>query len=355
MDGVTWREHADEQGLPPADTALFAAVEANDVATVKARLDAGVDPNQPRGNEDGRTPLILAIEQGYYDCMRLLLDGGANAHFYEEGYRSPLRVALHKQDAAAVKILLEYGADPFYDAATKRADGTEYNVCMTDLQVAAEGDPAIAQMVKDASHKFEICHLLKKTKAAEPNDIPAITALLDKGCPVDAQNYDGRTALMYACGDKDGALIQLLLDRGANPNITMNDGMTTALYFACVGSHPPPDAGIVKMLLDRGADPYKLGKNGRTLMHSVAHGKNEEVLKLLVEKGVSPLVRDDRGYTPAEAVIADQMGTAEEIAPLMDRVNAWHENVIDTIAQDAVKLGAPIQSMKKLRFAPRTA
>ncbi len=356
MDGVEYSVFCDEQGLPPADVALFDAVRNNDLAALKSRIDAGIDLNQPRGDGRGegigRSPLTLAIELNHYDCMRMLLDAGANVHFSTEDYLSPLRVALHQQDAASVQILLDHGADPFYFAGTKRADGTEYGKAVTDLEVAAEGDQALAQMVEDAAPKFELCHLLETTKPTEPNDIAAITALLDRGCPVNIKDNEGRNALIYACVDADAPLIRLLLDRGADPNLTMNDGETTAFHYA-VACHNS-NAGIVRMLLDAGADLHNMSKSGRTMMHSAARSGNQEILQLLAERGLSPEARDAKGHTPASAFVADQMGTDDDIHPVMDRVVAWRENLIETISRDATQLAAPVQPMKKLRFAPKT-
>jgi ankyrin repeat protein len=341
-----------DEFTPPFDQALFDAVIANDPAAVKARLDAGVDPDQIRGDAEQKTPLVRAVKGGCHECMRLLLAAGADVHLVDPHYRSPLRIALHRHDAEAARILLEHGADPLFAAASTRANGTDYNSVVTDIDVAEEGDPALAQTVIEASHKFQLCRLLRETPASKPNDIAAITALLDKGCPIDIKDENDRTALMYACIDKDFPLVKLLLDRGANPNVTMHDGDCTALHFAC-GDFREPNLDVIRILLEHGADPHKVSKQGRTLIHCAARSRNEGVMKLLVEKGVSPLMRDKRGMTPAEAYVRDQMGKGDDVSGVMTRVEEWHHNVIDMIAHDATQLKAPVQPLKKLHFAPK--
>ena len=55
--------------------------------------------------------------------------------------------------------------------------------------------------------------------AAGKGDIPAVTALLDKGANVNAENGHGITALYYAADQANVDLAKLLLARGANPNV----------------------------------------------------------------------------------------------------------------------------------------
>jgi uncharacterized protein len=55
---------------------LFEAVQAGDLARVQALLDAGEDPNP--FDDEGRTPLMLAAENGREDLVLALLDGGSD-------------------------------------------------------------------------------------------------------------------------------------------------------------------------------------------------------------------------------------------------------------------------------------
>lgn len=342
------RERFADENTPPRDPALFAAVIANNPDVVAARLDAGASPDQPLGDDQGKTPLIHAMEGGHVNCARLLLEAGADVHLIDSEYRSPLRVALHRQDAGCVRLLLEHGADPYFHAIGKRPDGARYEGAVTDLFIASEGDPAIAAMVLEASHKFELCHLLRETKASEPNDIPAITALLDRGCPVDIKDNHDRNALMYACIDKDPALVKLLLDRGADPEITMNDGGTTALLFACHGSDSSVD--VVKMLLEHGANPRRVGPRGYTMMHAAATSGNEEIMKLIAMHGASTRATMSNGQSPAAYAIEYGLPAA---APVAEGVARWHEGYIAELAEDAIKLKQATKPLPRLRLAPK--
>ena len=105
----------------------------------------------------------------------------------------------------------------------------------------------------------------------------AVTArrLLDMHVDVNARNDAGASALLWAVDDL--AMTRLLLDRGANPNVTSVDGRTPlAVAAARYGASP-----IVKLLLDRGA---KLDR--QPLLVPAADAGDAATLRLLLARGV---------------------------------------------------------------------
>ena len=60
--------------------------------------------------------------------------------------------------------------------------------------------------------------------------------LLDKGARVDAQDKDGKTALILAATKGYRDMVELLLKRGANPTLS-DTGGRTALYWALANGH----------------------------------------------------------------------------------------------------------------------
>jgi len=70
-------------------------------------IDKGADVNKP-----GWTPLHYAATNGYLETMTLLLDNYAYIDAASPNGTTPLMMAAHYGTPAAVKLLLEAGADP---------------------------------------------------------------------------------------------------------------------------------------------------------------------------------------------------------------------------------------------------
>jgi hypothetical protein len=90
---------------------LEKAISDVDFGAIKTLVREGADPDT---EDDGLTALIWASHRGNLDCMRVLLQHGANVNFCT--WKKKL-VALYEASNAgqydAVQLLLESGADPF--------------------------------------------------------------------------------------------------------------------------------------------------------------------------------------------------------------------------------------------------
>ena len=64
-------------------------------------LDRGADVNQ--ADEEGRTPLYIACQNGHVDAARLLLDKGADVNWAAQYGRTPLFVACQEGGAAIAR------------------------------------------------------------------------------------------------------------------------------------------------------------------------------------------------------------------------------------------------------------
>lgn len=94
------------------------------------------------------------------------------------------------------------------------------------------------------------------------NNIDMINLLLQKANTlqfplnfINQQNAFGNTALLLAVENNNTAVVQALLEAGANPNISNNDGFT-ALHQAVLQEQPSEKTKeIITILLSYGADP----------------------------------------------------------------------------------------------------
>lgn len=100
-------------------TPLMAAARTGNLADMRRLLDAGADPNA-RDITNGWTALFHAIHKNQPAAVRLLLDRGVSPN---QGARSrtALMIAAADRDPTIVEMLLEAGADPSrtsFDGAT---------------------------------------------------------------------------------------------------------------------------------------------------------------------------------------------------------------------------------------------
>jgi len=115
-------------------------------------------------------------------------------------------------------------------------------------------------------------------EAGKKGRVEEVTALLNRGANIDAQDQNGWTALMWSVSHGDLKVIQLLLDGGANINVRDQKG-STALAEAAERGY----IKIVKLLLEKGADPHS---KGTALLASTKRG-DREIMNLLVDKGAN--------------------------------------------------------------------
>lgn len=123
--------------------------------------------------------------------------------------------------------------------------------------------------------------------------------LIKKGADVNAKNKRGETALMWAAHDLQKT--KLLLASGANVNDTTKKG-NTALLIACTGNN---QQDIVKLLLEKGADP--LDANGRketTLMRTAMFG-DTVTAALLLAKGADINAQNVAGESVLRAAVVN--------------------------------------------------
>lgn len=96
-----------ELRTPQDESALMFAALKGELGLVRLLIDRDADVNKP-----GWTPLHYAATGGHIEIMRLLLDRYAYIDAESPNGTTPLMMAAHYGTPAAVKVLLEAGADP---------------------------------------------------------------------------------------------------------------------------------------------------------------------------------------------------------------------------------------------------
>jgi uncharacterized protein len=146
----------------------------------------------------------------------------------------PLVQAAQRGDTQTVKALLSHGADP----NQKDASGLTALI----LSVRAGAAPAVDMLLRhgaDPNLRAGVNGWTPLMHAVHRNQLGAARALLDAGAQVDNRGRSAETALMMAAGYGYTPLVELLLERGADPRAATPDGYN--VLAAAMGGVPDID------------------------------------------------------------------------------------------------------------------
>ena len=285
-------------------SALFSAVEKNDIETVRKLLEEGASPNAT--DEFGDAILMQAVLYASADCMKLLLDKGADVNFKNKQGHNALLFCVHEPDK--IKLLVSRGADinvsgksgntPLLIAAV----GTN-NFESVKLLLDNGANPLVKNKIKESA--------LTRATPLAGNDV--IDLLLLTGNEIDSVS-ENFTPLSAAIAFSNRNAVLHLLEKGANPNIrdfyglpvglavvfpdtlvsnlliqkTTNindldvDGLT-AMAWALYNEHDQP--GIIQSLIDHGANVNMIYKNGTTALSWGLQKGNTKSVEILKKAG----------------------------------------------------------------------
>ncbi|RYP80241.1 hypothetical protein DL769_002543 [Monosporascus sp. CRB-8-3] len=129
--------------------------------------------------------------------------------------------------------------------------------------------------------------------AAENGHGAVVQQLLEKGADTEVKDIYGRTPLSCAASKGNRAVMQQLLEKGADIEAKDIDGRTP-LSRAIINGH----GAVIQQLLEKGADIKAKDKEGRTPLSFVASKGNKAVMQQLLEKGADIEAKDNYGRTP---------------------------------------------------------
>jgi ankyrin repeat protein len=185
--------------------------------------------------------VLRAAESGDAPALRRLLERDANLHRVQYWYTQPLHLAVREGHFETVQVLLRAGADP----AAVKPNGEDLVTSARDRghdEVAALLEHARVQLGRPVAGDATSEHPVHVAAAA--GDVERLTALLD-GEPqlVDLRDRSGATPLHRAVVAAARAAAALLLERGADVD---------ALHAAGPGSeegYPPVDFAPIDLAL----------------------------------------------------------------------------------------------------------
>lgn len=130
------------------------------------------------------------------------------------------------------------------------------------------------------------------------------------------RDYVGDTPLVTAIAFGHLELVQYLLQRGADPNVALDDGYTCLL--TAVESDAPASVEIVAALIAAGADIHAAGINGWTPLHMAAARGHAKKAQLLIEAGADVDRRTEIDAQETPLMEAAYAGRPETVQLLLD-------------------------------------
>lgn len=171
-----------------------------------------------RHNRNLNTPGLL-------EKINQLIAQGADVNSVESSGRTPLmRASFNLGNLEIVRALIEAGAD--VNRQNAQGDTALHQLLKSDFSHALQKGRILIDAGADVNRKNNngITPLIS---AAFPGVVNVFKLLVDAGADINAQTINGTTALMALVqGGVNPAGIALLLELGADQNITNNDGKT---------------------------------------------------------------------------------------------------------------------------------
>ena len=268
-----------EEAKIAGSTPLIGATKYNNPEAVKLLLDHNANPNHQ--NQSGISALMLASEQGFFECVKNLCAGGADVELAPSGKtalsmnlsgQTPLFCAAKEGHLDIVRYLLDRGANP--NATNHYGVSVLWIPCQRGL--------------------IRIVELLLE-RGADPEIAPS-------GPEAEERSISGWTPLYAAIKSRQYPVVKLLLNKGANPNAITSLGSTPFLLASEIG-----DLEVIKCFVEHGADldyspsgkeADELNITGQTALFMATLKEQNDVVQYLIEKGSKVNVKNRYGVSP---------------------------------------------------------
>ncbi|MBZ5676118.1 MAG: ankyrin repeat domain-containing protein [Acidobacteriia bacterium] len=286
-------------------TAFLFVAREGDIESAKAMLDGGVDINQ--ADVDGATALVVSIMNKKYTFAKFLLDRGANPNLADDKGRGALYAAVDMRNE-------NYSALP-----NRKEDDPMPSLEIVKALLAHGANPNLA--------------LLKS--------LPGRSGM-DSG---DTGLGEGATPLIRAALSGDSAVMRALLQKGADPKLTLKDGSTALMVAAGVNYRDKFTRGTeadaleaLKVALETGLSLDQVNTRGETALHGAAGRGADSIVQFLVDHGAKLDTKTKTGYTALDYAMGKNV---------FGQLPVPHDNTVDLIKKLGGREGKDIQVASK--------
>ena len=307
------------------DTALHCISSTSSLAIVKLLINGG--SNLETQSNKRLKPLCRAVMSENLEVVKYLIAKKADLSLIGGPFGGPLHVACRWSNLEIVKILVAAGAnvnlvDPFAGTPVQSA-------CLhPELGEQLEMQESIIRyLINEAKADVTTvgglhgCALNAACRGSTPEMVRLITA---KGAKIEVEDGMGRVAIHFAAA-QSLENFQLILDAGADVEVKDKMGRT-AIHWAVVGGLIDVVERVLSLsrgLVDQadidGWTPLLWVARGCGTYHKPATSNTqEEVIKLLLDRGADPCVRGkglDREWSPVK--VARYHGVDDALVQLL--------------------------------------
>ncbi len=291
-------QSADEYGYTP----IHWAAQKGFVEILKILKSFNADFNIL--DKRGINPLVSAYNENDLKTMKILLERGADPNLWKDTKgETLLHYACRKGKTEIIKLLLEYGANP--NLQSKDAFG------YTPIHwVAQEGYNNIIDLIADNS-KIDIDFDIKDKKGYTPLDrafqsghFKVMEILTNLGAE-DISNAKKHINIIKDEYDKNNYKnLEIIFELNINPDKYKDKDGETLLHYACKDGK----LAMVKLLLEYGANPNLKGtdKYGYTPIHWAVQKGHNEIINIIANNSMIEAnfdIKDKKGYTPLDRAL----------------------------------------------------
>jgi len=242
------------------------------------------------------TPLDIAVHRGDHAAMRLLIAYGADIEAINGGRRTTaLHRACLKGDYEAVKILLEAGA-----SVDARERHKWHALCCAATCPVEDPSKLLSLLLRygadvNADTNFGWQSL---SHAITQGTLAAVEWLVDHGADIDHADWEGDTALAEAIFQGWSDKAELLIRRGCDLSTVSKEGRTLLHYLARDGEVDMMQ--VFQAANVRVIDPGKSDRSGKTATMIFRERKPEKELEVAFEALMASMEEGFWGGKPAE-------------------------------------------------------
>jgi ankyrin repeat protein len=261
--------------------------------------NGGIIHDRPEG---GLTALLFAARQGSLETTERLLTAGADINASEPQYGfTPLQTAIFNGHYQLAVRLVDRGAN-VNDGALYTAIETRNLATYSNRPNPPDNDDGVSSL--------DLIHALL-AHGADAN-LPYTKRIPPRQAQGDINVPAGATPLFRATRATDLPAIRALLDKGADPNVAVNDGSTPLMVSAGLGARRGGDEEIadkagradpveaMKLFISAGANVNAANEAGNTALHYAALTGSARGVEYLAASGAALDAKNKQGKTPID-------------------------------------------------------